>query len=193
MTFSVIVASYGSEQWQRLGNERALPTAQAQEAHQVIRVHQPDGNIATCRNAGADMATGDWLIFLDADDELRQGYVRAMEVAVSRCAAERTPLLLTPAVSYVRGRRPQPARFHGECDIAKGNWMVIGTAVPRHLFHTVGGFDDRPDYGAFEDWAFWIKCVKAGAVPVKVPKAVYIAHHLTDSRHHGADPSGGGR
>ncbi len=184
MTFSIIVASYGHTRWRTLGDRRALPTATAQHPYEVVRIHEPDGTVASARNNGAAQATGDWLVFLDADDELAPGYTDAMQAALyNRDVAS---LLLTPAVSYVNGRTARPPMFWPEVDLRHGNWLVIGTALPRSLFHEVGGFDDRPEYGAFEDWALWVKCWKAGAKPVKVPDAVYRAHVTADSRHRGA-------
>lgn len=182
MKASIVIASYGNHSWELLGNRRAVPSAKQQNAHEVIRFHEPQGRIATCRNAGAEQATGDWLIFLDADDELAPGYVDAMRAALA--ATEDQLVLLAPAASYSHGRNfRKAAKFWPECDIRDGNWLVIGTAVPRTLWQQVGGFDDKPEYGAFEDWAFWIKCIKAGATPTKVPAAVYQAHVSSRSRH----------
>jgi glycosyltransferase involved in cell wall biosynthesis len=178
---SVVIASYGDESWVELTRDRAYPSAQNQGAHEVVLVHQPDGSIATARNEGAEKAKGDWLCFLDADDELADGYVEAMK------AAERSeevpivgPVLLTPAVSYVSsGRRARP-KFWPEKPLSEGNWLVIGTLIPRLLFVSVGGFDDSPH--AYEDWSIFARCWKAGAAIVKVPDAVYVAHVRGGSR-----------
>ncbi len=179
MTFSIIIASYGTDRWKRLGDRRAYPSAEAQHAHEIIRLHEPNGTIAFVRNRAAVRATGDWLVFLDADDQLAPGYIHAM----TEFAADNS--LLTPRVQYVTksSRRQEPPKFWPEVPLSTANWMVIGTAIPRTLFHQIGGFDDREDYGAYEDYALWIKATKAGATPVKVPDAVYIAHYEQNSRH----------
>jgi glycosyltransferase involved in cell wall biosynthesis len=186
-TFSIVIASYGNtKRWLTLGNSRALPTAERQGAHEVIRVHLPEGRVATSRNQGGLQATGDYLVFLDADDELSNGYIDAMQAILDK-HRPKGDLLLTPAVAYSHGRRFREPMFHPQCDLRVGNWMVIGTAVPRSLFRRVGGFDDKSEYGAFEDWAFWIKCWKAGALIIKVEEAIYRAYVSTRSRHRGAD------
>ena len=98
MKASIIVASYGDERWRRLGDTRAMPSAQNQGAVEVVRVHQPGGTVATSRNEGADRSRGDWLIFLDADDELSLGYVEAMEQADRIWQSSR--VLFAPATAY---------------------------------------------------------------------------------------------
>lgn len=187
MNVSIVVATFGTDRWRKLGDERAVPSAEREQPHELIRVHQTLGRVATARNAGAEQATGDWLVFLDGDDELSPHYLGAMRQALEQEGTDgKRPLLLAPAVSYVRGKHRERPKFWPECSLRDGNWLVIGTAVPRDLFLEVGGFDDRRDYGAFEDYALWIKCWKAGARPVKVPKAIYLAHITAESRHRGA-------
>lgn len=88
--------------------------------------------------------------------------------------------LLTPAVEYVarRGQRKRPMIWP-EMDLRLGNWLVIGTLVQRQVFVEVGGFREWPLY---EDWCLWQRCWKAGAEPVKVPDAVYVARVRGASR-----------
>lgn len=148
--------------------------------------HDPNGNRATVRNALAEQASGDYLCFLDGDDELAPGFVRAMQRAYEqRRGDDGTPLLLTPAVSYVIKGRRRPPRFWPEIPLEQGNWMVCGTLVPRDLFFQVGCWRewDPADWNEYDDYELWIRCVKAGAGIVKVPKAVYVAHMEQTSRH----------
>lgn len=142
--------------------------------------HQPDGTVASSRNAAAAEATGDWMIFLDADDELAPGYIDAMKAAQARHPGDN--MLFTPAVQQIKKGPPRPPFFFPECSFTTGNWIVIGTMVSRRLFLEVGGFDEHPH--GLEDWQLWAKCVKAGAEVVRVPKAVYVAHFNQRSKHH---------
>lgn len=188
MTFSILISTYGADYWRELAQTRAVPSAEAQNPHEVFILHEPDGTIASCRNNNAARATGDWLVFLDADDELNPGYIDAMKAREQQAVyqhdyivRESQPRLLQPAVSYVRNGRHMPARILGPGDLRHDNYLVIGTAVPRHLFEQVGGFNDYPH--GFEDWSCWAKCWKAGAVVVPVPRAVYRAHINPRSKH----------
>jgi glycosyltransferase involved in cell wall biosynthesis len=176
---SICIGSYGDKHWRKLAESRALPSAEIQHT-EVLIGHEPDGTIASCRNNLAARASGDWLLFLDADDELAPRYVEAMRRAVER---RRTlpPPLLTPAVSYVVNGRPRGVMFHREVTLMQANWLVIGTLIHRDVFNAVGGFQNWPH--GLEDWALWSSAFKYGCKVYKVRDAVYRAHKNTQSSH----------
>ena len=186
-TVSVIVATYGEDEWETLARERALPSVMNGNLFEadaricdVLVHHVPDGTRASSLNVGAHYANGDWLIFLDADDELAPGYVGAM-----RRALEQNPdgkVLFTPAVQQVRKGNPSAPFFFPECDLTTGNWLVIGTMINRDFFLSLGGFREHPH--GLEDWNLWARAVRAGASIVKVPDAVYRAFWNPRSKHH---------
>lgn len=187
-TISVIIGTYGEDYWQRLARERALVSAldEMRDAEEgtvtVTHVHLPDGTLAEARNAGAKAEQGDWLCFLDGDDELAPGYLDAMSRSL------RPGHLLTPRVSYIGGgRRETPPQFHTEVDYPDGNWLVIGTLIERSAFWAVGGFEEWPIY---EDWALFARMQKAGAGVAKIPSAVYRAYRRPNSRNHAVGRNG---
>ena len=172
------IATFGAENWSHLARTRALPSVQHTD---VVVEHQPDGTLASARNAAAERASGEWLVFLDGDDALAPGYVDAMRRAIPPAVGK---ALLVPRVQYV-GKTGHPRAqpfFYPEVDHTRGNWMVIGTMLPRAAFMEVGGFDDR--WPIYEDWAVFARLVEAGCVPVKVPDAVYLATRTPGSRNH---------
>jgi len=182
VTISVIVATYGEEEWKTLAYERAVPSVIGQNTgvDEIIPEHLYNGTRATSLNHGAAMSAGDWLLFLDADDELAPGYIGAMRRAVEQNLGGR--VLLTPAVQQIRKGRPRAPFFFPECDFRTGNWLVIGTLIQRALFMEIGGFREHPH--GLEDWNLWARAVRAGATVVKVPDAVYRAHMNPRSKHH---------
>src|SRR5687768_17047197 len=175
MRVSIVIATYGDENWRDLAMSRAYPSALDQGAHEIVVGHDDNSTIALVRNALAAKTSGDWLCFLDADDELAPGYIDAM----AQVGGEN--VLLTPSVQKVRKGRPSPPMFYSEVPLNVANWLVVGTLLRRDLFMQVGGFSDYPH--GFEDWSLWAKCWKAGARPVRVPKAIYIQHVNPQSKH----------
>src|SRR5206468_3897244 len=86
-----------------------------------------------------------------------------------------------------RTRAPHFPNGGGVLPLCDVNWAVVGTLVPRQLFHDVGGF--RPQDFPYEDWSLWLRCVIAGACLVPVPNAVYRVFELPESASRTTDPA----
>lgn len=185
MSISCVIATHGDETWRELASTRALPSTNGQGFLEVIQSHLPNGTLAESRNAGAAQAQGEWLLFLDADDELAPGFADAMRGAVKR-QGDSKPRLYTPAVIYARNAtRPAP-KIWPKMDFKVGNWCVIGTMIARDLFLTIGGFRE---YELYEDYALWAMAeAQAGVEVVEVPEAIYIAHFNRKSRNRSPGP-----
>jgi GT2 family glycosyltransferase len=183
---SILICTFGDQSWAELAATRATPSTIGQGAREVVVFHG-HGSLAEARNVAADRAVGDWLCFLDADDELAPGYLDAMEQAWTNLRSDSLDVtdgepvaLLVPAIQYVtdsfRGDPTIPAWGQPLIDI---NCACIGTLVPRDLFLKVGGFRE---FAAYEDWDLWLRCVIAGARLVPVRDAVYVAHSTGSGR-----------
>lgn len=149
---TVIVATYGTSDWRDLGADTAA-------AHDAVHVH--GRNLAHARNTAAEHCSSEWLIFLDADDDLAPGYVAGMAAASGDLRAPRLELHYPDKVVVpdLTGR-----------DIERTNPCCIGTAIRRSLFLSCGGFPDLPGW---EDWALFLRATRRGATITHVPGAVY--------------------
>lgn len=161
MTTTIIIATYGDAKWPELARERALPSTLGQPAN-VILSHRE--TLSEARNHGAELASGDTLIFLDADDELAPGYVEAIESG--------TADLRSPAIQYVYPDRTEEPVLLKPKNLRRGNYLPIGTAIRREVFWAVGGFRE---YAAWEDWNLMVRCFLYGATIEQIPEAVYRA------------------
>ena len=178
-TFSIIIATYGDEFWEELAFDRAYPSAVEQGADEVLQEHWVDASIAEVRNGIAAKATSEWLVFLDADDELDPGYISAMRDLADRSGGR--DWLLNPKVCYVRNGRRRPEAFLDAGNLQDDNYLIVGTAIKRSSFDDVDGFSDYPH--GFEDWSLWAKAWKAGAQVIRVPGATYVAYINPNSKH----------
>lgn len=177
MDVTVAIATFGDDSWIDLALSRARPSV---EDVPVVMTH--GASLHEARNEALALVESEWVVFLDADDEIEPGYFRAMETG--------TADLRAPAVRYVRPGRefaPQVPRVAGhrhECDAqcvasGAGNWLVIGTAARTEQVLAAGGFRDWP---VFEDYDLWLRMVRAGATVEAIPEAVYRAHVRPESR-----------
>lgn len=182
MDVSVIIGTFGDQSWQDLA-EKAAASAEDQ-ADEILCVHAD--TLAKARNEGLRAAGGDYVIHLDADDQLEPGYVDALLTG--------TADLRAPAVRYVtetgHERLPHVPKVvghthdcTGDC-LPEGNWLVVGTLARRQLLIDVGGWEEWPLY---EDWALWARCHQAGATIEAIPSAVYRATWRPASRNRAPD------
>ena len=85
---------------------RPLAEALAAEApFPVIYVHEPEPGVANARNAALERAGGDFIAFLDDDEEAPEGWLAALLAAQARFAAD---VVFGP----VRGRAPEGVQRH---------------------------------------------------------------------------------
>ena len=126
--------------------------------------------VSAARNLGARSASGDWLIFLDADDRLRPGAATTL-----LRAAGTAPHAVLVYGDYntidstgrpigrrdlLKGRRKPSG--HVLERLARGNFIVNGgiMLVRADAFRTAGGFDVSLRY--CEDWHCWCRLAATG-------------------------------
>ena len=126
--------------------------------------------VSAARNLGARHASGEWLLFLDADDRLRSGAVASL-LAAAR-GAPRAVLVYGDYNTIdhegrqigrrdlLRGRRKPSGDVLTR--LAAGNFIVNGgIALARaEAFRAIGGFDTSLRY--CEDWHCWCRLAAIG-------------------------------
>lgn len=178
MDLTVAIATYGTPDWADLAQQRAAPSAHALGLP-IVHVHSR--TLAAARNAALEQVPTEWVVHLDADDELEAGFAAPMAAAAGD--------VRVPAVRYIHPdghaepvRMPQVAGHTHLCAgacLPEGNWAVVGSVVRTDLVRQVGGWLNEPIY---EDWSLWLRCHLAGATFEPVPQAVYRAHRRPSSR-----------
>lgn len=173
---TIVVGTYGSDEWKRLAATRAIPSANLQ----APTLHCHGETLAKARNEGLALVETEYVVFLDADDELAPSYVETLLTGSAD--------LRVPSVSYVLNGVPRPpyvpnvAGHRHDCEarcLEDGNYAVIGSLARTELVRAVGGFGEERVY---EDWATWLRMYRAGATVETIPEAVYLAHFRPDSR-----------
>lgn len=140
------------------GSTDETPQVLARHRDRVRVVEQANRGVAAARNAGAALARGELLAFLDADDAWLPG---KLEAQAARFAAEPALGLVHCAVEEIdaQGRRLRTLTEGMDGRVAEEMLLfrraVIlgggsGAVVPRARFEEVGGFDEG--LGTSADW-----------------------------------------
>ncbi len=143
----------------------------------VVRPRR-EPSAAAARNAGADVATGDLVVFVDDDVQLARDALRAHMDAQGTPAVTIGPYL--PAVAprtlaeqtafrWWHGffdRAQRPGRQPTFADVVTGN-----LCVPRARFWALGGFDEAFSGCRREDWEFGSRVLGDGLAVRIVPGA----------------------
>jgi len=175
---TVIVGTFGDEAtWKPLA-DRAVESAVQQTVlpDEVLWVHRD--TLQEARNTGAEMAASEWLIFLDADDELDSQYIESMLRAPGDL---RRPMTIGV---YEDGSEDDAPIFIPRKPLLEANFIVIGAMVKRSTFIEVGGFRELP---CLEDWDLWLRVVINGASVADAHGAIYRVSVNDNGRNHHQD------
>lgn len=168
--WEVVIADNGS-------TDATVSLVQAWASQAPFRLRLVDASArigaAHARNRGAEEASGDILIFVDADDIVSPGWLQSMAQATSRHAlVSGGTASITP--SHTGNRPGAPARTRWSGLLSSAGFMDAASsanlAVQRQLWDRIGGF--REDFVACEDTAFCWDAQFAGESIHREPGAV---------------------
>jgi len=122
-------------------NNSTDATASVAQAAGAKVVFEAVNQISRARNAGAAMASGEWLIFVDADSELSAGLLADVLAltAAANCIGCGSTLLMSELPRWARWLAAVWGWLSVTCRWAAGSFI----ACRAEAFHTVGGFSEE--------------------------------------------------
>jgi GT2 family glycosyltransferase len=128
--------------------------------------HPQKKGAGSARNTGIRQAKGQYLAFLDSDDEWLEKKLET-QIEAFRTASPMVGVVYT-GTWRVKGEKrwliPNPAEVPGDGalrgSLLSGTYMVLTPAalVKKECFEALGGFDER--LTALEEWDLWIRLSK---------------------------------
>jgi len=155
-------------------------------------LEHPDGGPAAARNAGAEAASGEILLFLGDDTEPDSDNLLSTHLALHSARPEESYGVLgritwsprcevTPFMRWLENGGPQ---FH-YCEIAAGEvdaasyFYSSHASIKRSLFERLGGFDARFPTAAVEDTELGVRLADSGLELDYHPELLVLHDHPT--------------
>ncbi|MES9888132.1 MAG: glycosyltransferase family A protein, partial [Candidatus Sedimenticola sp. 6PFRAG1] len=171
------------------GSEDRTRELLAQKFPSVRYLHQPNQGVSSARNLGIANARGDWIAFLDSDDEWLPGKLQAQKELLSNHPDIR--ICHTEEIWIRDGKRVNQMKKHTKqggvifrhclplCVISPSSVMIH-----RDVFEQVGVFDES--LPACEDYDLWLRiCARYPVAFIEQPQInKYGGHDDQLSRRH---------
>lgn len=177
--FEVIIINDGSTD-----NTIEIAIENSKKDARIILINKKNQGLSAARNAGLKNASGDYILFLDADDWLNKGF---FETYLNAITLYPDFDLFRCGYSYWSPDRSQ--KYHTHLPIHDGliypNVVTqnIGAChsilIRKSLADQLGDFDTK--LKSCEDWDYWIRAGKVGAKIKSIPYDLVGYRYIADS------------
>lgn len=141
------------------------------EKYPVKVIEQVNKGLASARNTGIMNATGDYILFLDADDILQENCVERMKQVIAETGAD----VVAPSfktfglASELCILQTNPTVN----DFKQGNKIGYCAAVKREVLLECGGYNPRMTWG-YEDYHLWFDLLSREKTIVTIPEVLWL-------------------
>ncbi len=133
-------------------------------------IHKKNGGLSSARNAGIEIARGEFILPLDADDKIAKNYC---ELAVAEFKKDKD-LKLVYCLAEKFGEENglwELSKFSLRF-LASGNMIFCSAFFKKSDWESIGGYDVKMIYG-LEDWEFWINLLKSSGKVKKIEQICF--------------------
>lgn len=159
--FELIVVNDGS-------TDKSVERLSHYSNSEIRVIHQQNGGVSVARNRGVNESTGEYIVFLDADDEKNERYLEVVydliqkypEAGIYGTAYRRKSIKGSYSVCKINGIPPAPwegimADYFYSAAFGDPPLHTSSVTIPRAIFEKYEGFRDSARMG--EDLELWGK------------------------------------
>lgn len=170
----IIVCNDGS-------TDKSLEIAKSYEIKGIKVINQINKGLPSARNTLIMNATGEYILFLDSDDILKENAVEVILRAIETTRAD----IIAPSFKCF-GIQNEEITLHPNPtleDFKTANRIGYFSAVKRGVLLEVGGYSPRMYFG-YEDFSLWFDLLKRGKKLVTLPDVLVLYRTKTHSMIH---------
>ena len=144
---------------------------------QVTIIDKKNEGVIAAKNQGLLAAKGEWIVFLDADDELEPTYIEK----TLRYAREHNYDVVYTDMQYTGAKNERFAVFpYSFARLLRGNYIHNSSLYKKEMLHKAGGYKEAMK-GGYEDWEINISLAEKHA------SFGYLKGPVLHYRQHGDD------
>ena len=152
-----------------------LPELDKLENVRVIR--KENGGPSSARNLGIKESNGEFILPLDADDMILNGYIKTCVSILSKDKDISPVYCDTIHAGQTNGIEKRPNWSKEQ--LIKGPFIVNCSMFTKKAFDDCGGYDE--DLIGWEDYDLWLRMMKNGYTGKRIPKPLFVYfHHEND-------------
>lgn len=155
-------------------DEYVLNKLKSMENHPNIKIlHTENNGPSKARNIGVINSTGDYILPLDADDQIDPDYIGSC-VTILKNNKDISPVYCdTNHIGEIRGPEKRPEWSIER--LRQGPFIVNCSMFHRDAFDKAGGYDES--LKGWEDYDLWIRMALKGFVGKRIPKFLFTYFH----------------
>ncbi len=138
-------------------------------------VHQVNKGLSSARNTIIMNATGDYILFLDADDILKENALARISQEIARTGAD----IVAPSFQeFGKSNREVILDNFTMEDLMKNNRLGYFSAIRRSALQSIGGYSPKMKWG-WEDWHIWFNLFNRGC-NIAIIKEVLVMYRVKE-------------
>lgn len=150
-------------------NTEEIAKKWTEKDHRFKYLYKENGGLSSARNAGIEIAEGEWILPLDSDDKIGNLF---LELA-SQQFNNNYKLIYSNTKFFGEKQGEWKLSEFSLPTLAAYNILTCSCFFKKSDWRKIGGYDENFIYG-LEDYDFWISLLKNGGNVYKIPKSLFF-------------------